>query len=540
MNDLPSDCAKLTLGELKEMIFLRSLEMETMKHTRTLKSFFALIIVGLLATFVMTSVFAGAPTGTTPNDPLMVPTDWTSLAPNTTVWYYFDYATDSGGRGGGGPGGPGVPGRPGAASSASRSTVNVTVDAQGVPGLRFAIYTPTRATDWLRDQTTAPIGRGTPYRDTSSGNSTRDLYWSGAFNTSGRYFVVITNNTSSAIPFRLTVTGDSVTLYPVIAPTRTPTLTAPFTATPVPSGTLQGKIVFETATGSAIYTVNGDGSNLTLVTRGLDPAWSPDGKQITFARWDGLYPGLYVVNADGSNEHLVYGAQRVRSPKWSPAGKYIAFVQDKTMNERAPRWKLGVIERNKRIDAETAKNVLTEPQCSDLCYTPSWSNDSTTLVYTDPSVGIMATSIISGSASLVRGPSGTYYDPGAGIIRPILHMPQIQNSEMSPDGTRIVYSQQAHDRWEINVVNADGSRATGVMSPDPVLYTLYGQVVHNVAPTWSPDGKQMLFLSDRNGKWEFFVTDPGGTNIRQVLQNITDSVTLRFDYSNERVMDWTD
>jgi hypothetical protein len=508
-----------------------------MRHLYTWKGLLVFLVVTLFAMLAASSVLAGTPTGTSPNDPLMVPTDWTNIAPNTTLWYYFDYAVEGGGSGG--PGGPGGRGGPGPSGSSGRSPVNVTVDANGVTGLQFAIYTPTQATDWLRDQTTAPVGRGTPYRDTSSGNITRDLYWSGAFNTSGRYFVVITNNTSSAIPFRLTVTGDNVTLYPVIAPTPTPTLQAPFAATPVPTGTLQGKIVFETATGGVIYTVNGDGSNLTLVSRGIDPAWSPDGRQIAFARWDTLYPGLYVVNADGSNERLVYGAQRIRSPKWSPDGKYIAFVQDKTTNERDLRWKLGVIELNKMIDAETTKNVLTEPQCSDLCYVPSWSNDSLTLVYADPNVGIMATSIISGSASLVKGPSGTYLDTGAGIIRPILHMPQIQSSEVSPDGKRVVYSQQAHDRWEINVVNADGSNATGVTSPDPVLYTLYGQVVHNVAPTWSPDGQQILFLSDRNGKWEFFVTDPNGSNIRQVLKTVTDVISLRFDYENERMMDWT-
>ncbi|MEW5718225.1 MAG: hypothetical protein AB1817_06355 [Chloroflexota bacterium] len=505
-----------------------------MKHLKAWKWLFAIFVVALLATSVGTAVFAGTPTGTSPTDPLMVPTDWTSIAPNTTRWYYFDYATDTGSSGGPGGRGGAAPAR-----SNGKPTVNVTVDANGVTGLQFAIYTPTQATDWLRDQTTAPVGRGTPYRNTSSGEITHDLYWSGAFNSGGRYFVAVTNNTASAISFRLTVTGDTVTLYPAITPTPTPTLQAPFAAASVPTGAIQGKIVFQTATGGAIYTVNGDGSNLTLVTRGIDPAWSPDGKQIAFARWDSLYSGLYVVNADGSNEHLVYGAQRIRSPKWSPDGKYIAFVQDKTTNEREPRWKLGVIELNKAVDAETTKNVLTEPQCSDQCYALSWSNDSATLIYADPNVGIMATSIISGPASLVMGPSGSYYDTMANMIRPILHMPAIQNSEVSPDGKRVVYAQQAHDRWEVNVVNADGSNATAVTSPDAVLYTLYGQVVHNVAPTWSSDGQQILFLSDRNGKWEFFVADPNGSNIRQVLKNITDNLTLRFDYSNERMMAWT-
>lgn len=501
-----------------------------MKRLNPLKILFGCLVVALLATCAVSVTFAGAPAGTSPNDPMRVPTSWQTLAPNTTLWFYFDYALETGG-GGFFP-------RPGSGSSV-RSKVDVTVDANGVTGLQFAIYTPAQATDWLRDTTTAPVGRGTPYRSTSSGEITHDLYWSGAFNTSGRYFVALTNNTASAISFHLTVTGDAVSLAPAVTPTPTPTLPVPFTVASAPTGTLQGKILFETATGGAIYTVNGDGANLTLVTNGIDPSWSPDGKQITFARWGGPYPGLYIANADGSKEQLVYGAQRIRSPKWSPDGKYIAFTQDKTTNERDPRWKLGVIELNKVIDADTTKNQLTEPQCSNLCYVPSWSNDSMTLTYTDPGVGIMATSVISGPASLVMGPSGTYFDTQANIPRPILHMPQIQTSEQSPDGKRIVYSQQAHDRWEVNVVNADGSNATAVTSPDPILYTLYGKVVHNVAPTWSPDGKQILFLSDRNGKWEFFVCDADGSNVRQVLKSVTAMISLRFDFSNERLMDWT-
>lgn len=496
-----------------------------MKLFRSYKGLFVFFIGLCFASLAVSSTFAGAPTGTSPNDPLMVPIDWQTIAPNTTVWYYFDYTPDTG--------------SPRFGRATARPTVRVAVDTNGINALQFAIFTPVQATDWLRDSTTAPVGRGTPYRDTSNGNITRDLYWSGAFNTAGRYFVVLTNDNAVGIPFLLTVTGDTVTLYPAPTPVPTPTLFVPFTVTPVPTDTLQGKIVFQTATGGAIYSVNGDGSNLTLLSYGIDPTWSPDGKQIAFARWGAAYPGLYVANADGTHEQVVYGAPRVRAPSWSPNGKFIAFVQDKTTNERDPRWKLGVIELNKFIDAETTKHALTEPQCSALCYAPSWSSDSATLVFADPNIGIMATKIISGSASLILGPSGYYFDTGANIPRPILHMPPIQNAMLSPDGKRVVYSQQAHDRWELNLVNVDGSNPAGVTKPDPILYSLFNVTVHNVAPVWSPDGQQVLFLSDRNGKWEFFVTDPSGSNIRQVLKNVTDLIPLRFDFSNERMMDWT-
>ena len=152
------------------------------------------------ASFVASVARAGEPTGGSPNDPLMIPTDWQTLAPNATRWFYFDYAADR-----------------------TRPRINITLDTNGVGGMQFAIYTPKQAQDWLRDQTTAPVGRGTPYRDTSSGNITRDLYWAGAFNVSGRYFIALVNEWSVAIPFRLTVAGDAVTLYPTATPTASPT-----------------------------------------------------------------------------------------------------------------------------------------------------------------------------------------------------------------------------------------------------------------------------------------------------------------------------
>jgi Tol biopolymer transport system component len=246
-----------------------------------------------------------------------------------------------------------------------------------------------------------------------------------------------------------------------------------------------------------------------------------------------------VINADGTNERLIFGSPKIRSPRWSPDGKLIAFTQDKPATNNQPLWKLGVIELNKAIDVDTTRNVLTEPQCSRLCYTPSWRNDSATLVYIDPQYGIMATNIFTGSASLVMGPTGTYYDTGKQAVLPILHLPPIQQTLTSPDGSRVAFIQKAHDRWEINLVSADGGAAIAITQPNAILYTFFGIKWHSVAPVWSPDSKQILFLSDRNGKWEFFVMNADGSNTRQVLKNVTDSIQLRFDFESERMMDWT-
>jgi Tol biopolymer transport system component len=84
-----------------------------------------------------------------------------------------------------------------------------------------------------------------------------------------------------------------------------------------PDGT---KIVYQSnATGGGdIYVMNRDGTNQTRLTGDpafeFGPAWSPDGTQIAFQRDPA---GLFVMNADGSGQHLVHaGAGAVVA--WQP------------------------------------------------------------------------------------------------------------------------------------------------------------------------------------------------------------------------------
>src|SRR3954447_10082633 len=64
-----------------------------------------------------------------------------------------------------------------------------------------------------------------------------------------------------------------------------------------------GKIAFDGVTVQHVFTINADGSSLTDLGPGANPAWSPDGKQVAFV---GTAGGLRVMNGDGTNDHLVY------------------------------------------------------------------------------------------------------------------------------------------------------------------------------------------------------------------------------------------
>ena len=92
-----------------------------------------------------------------------------------------------------------------------------------------------------------------------------------------------------------------------------------------PDGTMIAYATLDPAFGSDIWIMNADGSGQRRVTndpaRQIGAAWSPDGTQIAFLNNDDRF--VYVVNADGTGQHVVRpeGVQFV--PAWQPRGNRI-------------------------------------------------------------------------------------------------------------------------------------------------------------------------------------------------------------------------
>jgi TolB protein len=311
-------------------------------------------------------------------------------------------------------------------------------------------------------------------------------------------------------------------------PTNTPTATAPSTPmppTPTPTPALQGRFVFQVASGGDIYTVNADGTRLARLTQGMDPSWSADGSQVAFSRWTTPW-GIYTINSDGSNEVLAFSSNVSRSPVWSPSGSQIAFYFE-TEGWTAPfrvcmdpygcitlippmlqtEWHIGVVD--------VADGYLHQPYCDRFAFSPTWSSDGQWILY-DGDHGL--------SITTVEGPNNKAFTDNVHDQFPV----------WSPDGTKIAFMHWQHDHWEIYIMNADGSGRRPLTGSSALLE----RRPHNVSPAWSPDSQQIVFLSDRSGDWEFYVMNADGTDQRKILENVTAELKILYRGVNERVISW--
>ncbi|GAB4548631.1 MAG: hypothetical protein Kow0063_43540 [Anaerolineae bacterium] len=328
-----------------------------------------------------------------------------------------------------------------------------------------------------------------------------------------------------------------------------------------------GTIVFQMVSGGPIYAVNADGTNLRYLTTGMDPALSPDGRQVAFTRWEGSGHGapgsLWVINVDGTGERLIHSdVNQPKAPVWSPDGSQIAIS----------------MQQGGRLESEykCSRSFPTEPiegGFDDIRVVIEYDPDGDVEVkfcYTllpHPYWGLRLVNVATGqfedlphdlfSRAPAWDPANDWrlvYDGELGLVNldmnrnttwALTNDPDDHTPAFSPDGSRIAVSYWQHDHWEIHVMNADGSgrvRLTETPLRVIVEQQIKGQEPrswNNVAPAWSPDGTQIAFLTDRSGQWEIWVMNADGSNQRPLLPSgALDGLGLQYYGVGERALSW--
>lgn len=78
----------------------------------------------------------------------------------------------------------------------------------------------------------------------------------------------------------------------------------------------------------------------------------------------------------------------------------------------------------------------------------------------------------------------------------------------SPDGTQIIFDSNAEGRFQIYVISAAGG----------VARRLTADAADNALASFSHDGRQIYFSSNRTGKWQVWKMPAGGGPAVQVTQ----------------------
>lgn len=346
-----------------------------------------------------------------------------------------------------------------------------------------------------------------------------------------------------------------------------PEVTAPSASAGGAPSVQTGTVVFQAVSGGPIYAIGADGTNLRYLTDGIDPALSPDGQQVAFTRWEGPGHGapgsLWVINTDGTGERVILDdVSQPKAPVWSPDGTQIAISMQEggRVNEEH---KCSHSLPNDPIegDFEDIRVVVeVDPDGSvdiKYCYTllphPFWGLrmvDVATGKFEDLPRDLFSYAPTWDPANDWR----LVYDGELGLVNLDLNQgttwaltddPNDHTPTFSPDGSRIVVAYKQHDHWDIHVMNADGSgrlRLTETPLRVIVEQQINGEEPHswnNAAPVWSPDGTEIMFLTDRTGEWEVWIMNADGSNQRSLFPAGTlDELELQYYGVGERALSW--
>jgi dipeptidyl aminopeptidase/acylaminoacyl peptidase len=85
--------------------------------------------------------------------------------------------------------------------------------------------------------------------------------------------------------------------------------------------------------------------------------------------------------------------------------------------------------------------------------------------------------------------------------------------EWSPDGKRIAFMSDRNGRWQLYVMDRDGTHVAQLSRDDTAN--------SDGSPSWSPDGKRIAFASNRSDKWQVYTMDVDGANVEELSHDDT-------------------
>ena len=235
-----------------------------------------------------------------------------------------------------------------------------------------------------------------------------------------------------------------------------------------------------------IYISDYDGQKAKQLTSDksivLSPRWSPDGKRIIYNSYkDNKGPRLYMRDLRAGAVKTISGRPGLNiGATWSPEGNRVALTLTEKGNSD-----IFLIDLNGNIVKQ-----LTDHWAIDV--SPSFSPDGSKMAFVSNRAGgtpqIYVMTISDGSVERITFESKYCTSPSWS------------------SRNRIAFVSQSNGSFDIYTIAPDGRQMRRVTSGTR----------DNEDPCWSPDGRYIVFSSNRAGRYHLFVTNESGDNQRMI------------------------
>jgi TolB protein len=257
-------------------------------------------------------------------------------------------------------------------------------------------------------------------------------------------------------------------------------------------GYFDSRVVFIDETGPSerrikrLALMDQDGANVRYLTRGADlvltPRFSPSTQEITYMEFGQGDPKVYLYNIETSQREIVGNFPGMSfAPRFSPDGQRIIMSMQQGANAN-----LYVMDLRSKSTTR-----LTDTPAIDT--SPSYAPDGSRICFESdrggkPQIYVMPAA--GGTAQRISFGDGTYSTP-----------------VWSPRGDYIAFTKQGGGQFAIGIMKTDGSG-------ERILTSGF----HNEGPTFSPNGRVLMFFRDPGGTGgpSLFTVDVSGRNEQRV------------------------
>jgi uncharacterized protein YgiM (DUF1202 family) len=263
-----------------------------------------------------------------------------------------------------------------------------------------------------------------------------------------------------------------------------------------------------------LASVDGSGERAVLgeMRKAKGPDWSPDGQQIVLNfQQGGQVNDRNVCQSAGSE--IPYGrAVDIRFTIDDDGKPIVCFTL-----LADPHWTLRLVD--------LSDGSFEDKYGGQYAFRPAWDPERDWRVVSAAGNGLLATD--------VNNPD--YRQQLTSVIGD-------GSPAFSPDGRFIAMTTNTNNSYDIFRMTADGgSRVKLTKTPlwEGIKPDQEPKQWNNVAPAWSPDGSRIAFLTDRTGRWEIWVMNADGSNQQPLFSDeITDSLEIEYNFVDERAISW--